>query len=89
MTTYLLDNSVVQRWDRVPAVLEVAERLELQASLFAVGMGRAVGVVDLLHAAAAIAHDAVLVHYDADFELLAEVDDRLRQEWVVPRGSID
>ncbi|WP_109506013.1 PIN domain-containing protein [Nocardioides speluncae] len=62
---------------------------ELQDALAIEGKWRAVGVVDLLHAATAIVHDAVVVHYDADFELLSELDGRLRQEWVVPKGSID
>lgn len=66
-----------------------ASAIALQSALFAAGLGRAVGVADLLQAAVAIAHDAVLVHYDADFELIGEVEPRLRQQWVVPRGSVD
>jgi predicted nucleic acid-binding protein len=62
---------------------------ELQDALAVQGKWRAVGVIDLLHAATAIVHDAVVVHYHADFELLGEVDERLRHEWVVPKGSID
>ena len=62
---------------------------ELQSALFEAGQGRAVGVVDLLHAATAICHRAVVLHYDADFEVLADVDGRLRHRWVVPRGSVD
>jgi len=141
VTTYLLDNSVLQRLDRAPAVRAAAEQLigrgdllassdvslleagfsarntedhqhirallgdtfvrlalaaeigtvamEMQSALFARGIGRAVGVMDLLHAATAVAYDAVLVHYDADFETLAGVDPRLRQAWIVPRGSVD
>ena len=62
---------------------------ELQSALFEAGHGRAVGVVDLLHAATAICNGAVVVHYDADFEAVADVDGRLRHRWVVPRGSVD
>ena len=62
---------------------------ELQSALFEAGQGRAVGVVDLLHAATAICHHAVVLHYNADFEVLADVDGRLRHRWVVPRGSVD
>lgn len=62
--------------------------MAMQSELFARGTGRAVGVLDLLHAATAVVHDAVVVHYDHDFELVAEVDSRLRQRWVVPRGSV-
>lgn len=71
----------------VTAVGEVAA--QLQSAMFAVGVGRAVGVVDLLHAATAIVHDAVVVHYDADFEHIAKVDSRFRQVWIVPAGSVD
>lgn len=70
-----------------PEVGETAA--ELQEKLFSVGHGRAVGVIDLLHAATAVFHQAVVVHYDKDFALLADVDDRLRQQWVVPAGSVD
>ena len=63
--------------------------LALQAGLFATGRGRAVGAPDLLHAATAIVHRAVVIHYEADFELLAGVDDRLQQRWIVPPGSVD
>ena len=62
--------------------------LALQTALFAAGMGRSAGVIDLLHAATAIEHDAVVVHYDSDFEYLAEVEPRLRHQWIVPRGQI-
>lgn len=75
---------------RLPLTPEVGEvGVELQAALFAAGMGRAVGMVDLLHAATAIAHGAVVVHYDSDFEPLARVDERLQQRWIVPPGSVD
>lgn len=66
-----------------------AVAVELQSRLVSQGRGRAVGVLDLLHAATAIVHNAVVVHYDADFEQLASVDPRLRHQWIVPRGSVD
>ena len=62
---------------------------DLQAALVDRGSHRGPGVPDLLLAATAITHSAVLVHYDRDFELIAEVDERLEQQWVVPRGTID
>ena len=34
-------------------------------------------------------HDAVLLHYDHDFDLIAEVADALRHQWIVARGSVD
>jgi predicted nucleic acid-binding protein len=141
MTRLLLDNSVLQRLARAPAIVSaVQERIEqgdvlcscptltleagfsarnvtdyagiverltadfeflpfapevgdlaidLQRSLFAAGQGRAVGVVDLLTAATAVWHDATVLHYDGDFERVAALDPRVRQQWAVPRGSVD
>ena len=62
---------------------------DLQAELVDRGHHRGPGIADLILAATAITHSAVLVHYDRDFELIAEVDERLEQQWVVPRGTID
>ncbi len=45
-------------------------------------------VPDLLIAAAAEAEDLTVLHYDADFDLIASVTGQ-RCEWIVPRGSID
>lgn len=75
---------------RLPLSEEVGRvAFDLQSALFASSIGRAAGVIDLLHAATAICHGAVIVHYDADFEVLASVDPRLRQHWIVPAGSVD
>ncbi len=63
--------------------------VRLQTALFERGVGRAVGVMDLLSAACAIEHDALLVHYDFDFEMLADSWPAFRQAWIVPRGSIN
>jgi predicted nucleic acid-binding protein len=141
MTRLLLDNSVLQRLSRAPAVVvAVHQRIErgdvlcscptlaleagfsarsptdhagivsrltgdfellplapevcdlavdLQRSLFEAGQGRAVGVIDLLTAATAVWHEATVLHYDADFERVAAADRRVRQRWVVQRGSVD
>jgi predicted nucleic acid-binding protein len=62
---------------------------QMQTALFKRGRGRAVGVLDLWHAAVAIEQDATLVHYDSDFEVLGSVWPDLRQRWVLPRGTID
>ncbi len=43
---------------------------------------------DLLIAAAAEQAGLTLLHYDADFDLIAKVTGQ-RCEWVVPAGSID
>ena len=45
-------------------------------------------IPDLLVAAAAEEKGLVLLHYDADFDLIAEVTGQ-RAEWVVPAGTVD
>jgi len=62
--------------------------LEVQAALAARSHHRALSLVDALVAAAAEARDLVVLHYDADFELVAEITGQA-QEWVVPRGTAD
>lgn len=62
--------------------------LEVQAALADRSQHRALSLVDGLVAAAAEARDLVLLHYDSDFELVAEITGQA-QEWVVPRGTAD
>ena len=47
---------------------------------------RAGGVVDLITAAVAEHHRAIVLHYDGDFEHIAAVTGQ-EQRWVVPRGT--
>ena len=61
---------------------------ELQARLVSRGQHRGPGVADLILAATALDHDAVVLHYDHDFDVVAEVEPRLQQHWIVPRGSV-
>lgn len=61
---------------------------EVQLLMARTGHHRAAGIVDLLTAAVAEFHGAVLVHYDQDFEHIAAVT-RQPHIWVVPQGSID
>ena len=61
--------------------------MALQASLGNGGPLRAAGANDLVIAATAIVHGAVVLHYDADYEHIAKVSE-LNQIWVVPRGSV-
>lgn len=51
------------------------------------GQHRAAGLPDLLLAAIAERHKVVLLHYDADFDVIAGVTDQ-QMQWVVPRGSV-
>jgi predicted nucleic acid-binding protein len=59
----------------------------LQAAIWSGGLVRATGVNDLVIAATAIVHGAVVLHYDADYEHIATVSE-LHHSWVVPRGSV-
>jgi len=61
--------------------------LQVQEALAEQGHHRGAGVVDLLIAASAEQAGATLVHYDHDYDLIAEVTQQ-PMRWVVPRGSI-
>jgi predicted nucleic acid-binding protein len=61
---------------------------EVQAALVRRGQHRAVSIPDLLVAAVAEVEQLSVLHYDADFELVASITGQAT-EWVVPRGSID
>lgn len=60
---------------------------EVQAELVERGQHRSAGVADLLIAATAEIEGLAVLHYDADFDLIAEVTGQ-RCEWVVPKGTI-
>jgi predicted nucleic acid-binding protein len=62
--------------------------LDVQASLAASGQHRALSLVDALVAAVAEARQLTVLHYDSDFELVAEVTGQ-PQEWIVARGTAD
>lgn len=61
--------------------------LDMQRTLAVTSRHRAVGMPDLLVAAVAQAHQVTLLHYDGDFDLLAQESD-LDAAWVAPRGSL-
>jgi predicted nucleic acid-binding protein len=61
----------------------------LQRQLVRLGAHRGPRVADLLLAAVAIRHGAVLLHHNEEFELIAGVDERLHARWIVPPGSAD
>ena len=65
-------------WDRA---------LEVQFTLSERGQLRAVRFPDLFIAATAERHGLVVIHYDADYDLIAAITGQ-PCEWVVPQGSI-
>ena len=70
----------------IPSRAESRAR-EVQAALVERGRHRAVGIPDLLIAATAEIEGLMVLHYDADFDLIAEVTGQ-PSEWIVPRGTI-
>jgi predicted nucleic acid-binding protein len=62
--------------------------LEVQSALASRGQHRAISLVDGLVAAIAEARDLIVLHYDSDFELVADVTGQ-GQQWIVERGTGD
>jgi hypothetical protein len=73
-TSVAIDDSVLQR------------AIDMQGELAKSGSHR-VPLPDLIIAAAAERHDLIVLHYDADFDRIAEVS-KQATEWVVPQGSV-
>lgn len=61
--------------------------LEIQAVLWRSGRVRAVGFPDLLIAAVAEREQVTVLHYDGDYDLIADIT-RQPMQWVVPRGTV-
>ena len=65
----------------------VKRALQVQAMLAERSQHRAVPLPDLLVAACAEQAGLAVLHYDADFERIAELTGQ-RAQWIVPRGSV-
>lgn len=75
-------------YERVPMSQGVFDRaVEVQGLLARKGRHR-LPIPDLIVAAAAEAAGLTVLHYDADFDRIAEFT-RQPTEWVVPRGTVD
>lgn len=61
--------------------------VEVQGQLADRGLHRSVGLEDLLIAAAAEQAGLAVLHYDQDFDVIAEVTGQ-PMEWVVPAGTV-
>jgi predicted nucleic acid-binding protein len=76
-----------EAFDDVPITPAVMRRaLDIQHALARRGQHR-VPIPDLIIAAAAESASLPVLHYDADYERIADVTGQLH-EWVVPRGSL-
>jgi predicted nucleic acid-binding protein len=74
---------------RLPATPDAeAEALRTQRALAAKSQHRGPKPIDLLVAAIAKVHDAVLLHYDRHFDQIARVTGQ-PTEWLARRGSLD
>ncbi len=61
--------------------------LDVQAALWRGGRVRAVGFPHLMIAAVAEREGVTLLHYDSDYDVIAEIS-RQPMQWVVPRGTV-
>ncbi|MDP8991542.1 MAG: PIN domain-containing protein [Actinomycetota bacterium] len=74
-------------WPFVAMDQSVLDRaVEVQDALAALSQQRAAKIADLLIAAAAEAAGLVVLHYDHDFDLIANVTGQ-PTEWIVPAGT--
>jgi predicted nucleic acid-binding protein len=72
----------------LPITAGVATRSrDLQLALTQRGHHRAASPVDLITAAVAAEYGAIVLHYDRDYDLIADVGGP-RCEWVVPAGTL-
>ncbi|HEV2820206.1 MAG TPA: PIN domain nuclease [Solirubrobacteraceae bacterium] len=76
-------------YELIPIEQPMLERaVEVQGMLAQRGTHRGAPVADLIIAAAAERAGVTLLHYDADFDLIASVTGQ-RCQWVVERGTVD
>ncbi len=87
-----------EKWDQLVGALDAFEPVDTTAAhvrralqvqrLLAQRSQRGRKIPDLLIAAAAEDLDAAVLHYDADFDLIASVTGQ-RCQWVVPAGTME
>ncbi len=85
--------TIAERRRSLYRVLPISEVIadrprQVQVRMPARGHHRAAGVIDLLTAAVAEHHGAVVLHYGGDFEHIAAVTGQ-PHTWIVPRGTIN
>ena len=75
-------------YERLPMPDEVWDQAAAtQRALARSGRTRAAGIPDLLIAATAARAGVTVLHYDADFDVIAEITGQ-PVTWVAPRGSV-
>ncbi len=75
-------------YQELPITLAVTNRARtVQRELAKCGQHRGPGVPDLLIAATAELNGAIVVHYDHDFETIAEITGQPTR-WIVPPGTV-
>jgi predicted nucleic acid-binding protein len=84
--------TIAERRRELYVVLPISEVIadrarDVQVRMAARGHHRAAGVIDLLTAAVAEHHGAVILHYDADFEHVAATTGQAHA-WIAPRGTL-
>ncbi|WP_149824646.1 PIN domain nuclease [Streptomyces tailanensis] len=79
---------VREGFDWLPMTDEIGVRaVEVQGLFAAKGQHRRTSVADLLIAATAERHGVTVLHYDADYDGIADITGQ-PMEWVVERGSV-
>jgi predicted nucleic acid-binding protein len=78
-----------EAFEYFPLTDEIARRaIQVQGELAHRGQHRSVSIPDLIVAATAERFSLVVLHYDADYDRIAELTGQ-PAEWVVPRGTAD
>jgi predicted nucleic acid-binding protein len=62
--------------------------LEIQSAALERGFHRVLSLADLLIAATAERHRAIVLHYDGDYDMIASITGQAA-EWVVDPGTAD
>lgn len=85
---HAVGRSVRQGFEWLPLTDEIGARaVEVQGLLAQKGIHRESSIPDLLIAATAERHGVTVLHYDGDYEHIAEITGQ-PTEWVVARGSV-
>jgi len=86
--TYQRLATALQGMPRVPINESIMERaLEVQSILAGASQHRSIPLPDLMIAACAEHHGLAVLHYDADYDRIADITGQ-RTQWVVPRGTV-